>query len=55
MAWTEEKKYMTENYVTASSTAWTTGASMKSMGVGVGELRLNGPIKSKNLVVTVKL
>lgn len=24
---------------------------MKSMGVGVGELRLNGPIKSKNLVV----
>ena len=33
MAWTEEI-YKAENYVTALSTAWTTGPSMKSMGAG---------------------
>ena len=54
MAWTEEI-YKTENYITELSTAWTTAASMKSVGVGVRELRLNGPIRSKNHVVIVKL
>ena len=54
MAWTEEI-YKTEHYITELSTAWTTVASMKSVGVGVRELRLNDVIRSKNDVVIVKL